>query len=510
MRTANDMWKAVKSDATTKSSLYLLDAKDQLASMKLAENNDPKTHLVKMKQHFKLMVQHQDNPTKMGSELSDPRFNTIIMSSLLESYCPTLQMITAAEKANALTGGSPNEMKANDLIAFLMEEAQHCIINTEQSKNSEQALAAHVKRKGKGRPKQQAKEDNKALIVDSEITCFNCRGKGHKKSNCWSKGGGKEGQGPQQRKEKKTDSKTAVVAAENDKDNELFAFTCTSDFANITEALQIPKSRLGICIDSGASQVYSPDHTKVTNYRTIDCRITAADGRELKAISMGDLEMELPNGSGVMKMKFEQAIHTLDMAFMLISISRLDKAGYKVTFNKGMCTIIDPKGCLIATIPHSNGLYRVTATKPSSGESFAAAASGKMSISEAHRKLGHISCRAISHASKKGYITGIKLEANSKPEFCEVCTKAKASRQPFPKESKTRAKKYSEHVHWDLWGPVTVKSLNGHYYMAAQIDDATRETKLYFQEKKSQTFNSYKKDKAYIETQTSNHIKVSR
>ena len=119
---------------------------------------------------------------------------------------------------------------------------QHHIINVEQSKNSKQALAAHVKRKGKGRPKQQAKGDNKALSVDSEITCFNCGGKGHKKPDCWSEGGGKEGQGPHQRKGKKTDSETAVVAAENDKDNELFAFTCTSNLANVAEALQIPKS----------------------------------------------------------------------------------------------------------------------------------------------------------------------------------------------------------------------------------------------------------------------------
>ena len=52
MRTANEMWEAVKSDAITKNSLYLLDAEDQLASIKLAENDDPKTHLVKMKQHF--------------------------------------------------------------------------------------------------------------------------------------------------------------------------------------------------------------------------------------------------------------------------------------------------------------------------------------------------------------------------------------------------------------------------------------------------------------------------
>ena len=83
-----------------------------------------------------------------------------------------------------------------------------------------------------------------------------------------------------------------------------------------------------------------------------------------------------------------------------------------------------------------------------------------------------------------------------------------SARQPFPKESKTRAEKYGERVHWDLWGPATVKSLNGHFYVAARIDDATRETKLYFQNKKSKTIDSYKLDEAFIETQTSNRIKV--
>lgn len=134
--------------------------------------------------------------------------------------------------------------------------------------------------------------------------------------------------------------------------------------------------------------------------------------------------------------------------------------------------------------------------------------SHKMSITEAHKKLGHISYKAISHAASKGYITGNDLETNLKPEFCEACAKAKSAKLPFPKESNTRTKKYGDQVHWDLWGPATVKSLNGHFYVAARIDDATRETKLYFQEKKSQTFESYKKDEAFIRTQTRNQIKV--
>src|SRR5271168_310008 len=54
---AKEMWEVVIADTTTKSSLYILDAEDQLASMKLAETDDPKTHLAEMKQHFQLMVQ---------------------------------------------------------------------------------------------------------------------------------------------------------------------------------------------------------------------------------------------------------------------------------------------------------------------------------------------------------------------------------------------------------------------------------------------------------------------
>ena len=98
--------------------------------------------------------------------------------------------------------------------------------------------------------------------------------KGHKKADCWGKGGGKEGQGPKQKKGKGKKTETATIAAVDNDNKELFAFTCLSDFANITEALQVPKSWLGMCIDSGASWVYSPDSLKFTNYKSIDRGIT--------------------------------------------------------------------------------------------------------------------------------------------------------------------------------------------------------------------------------------------
>lgn len=209
---------------------------------------------------------------------------------------------------------------------------------------------------------------------------------------------------------------------------------------------------------------------------------------------MGDLHIELPNGSNKTKAVFKNAIHAPEMAFTLISISQLDKAGYFITFNRGMCTIKNPKAQIIAIIPNSDSLYKIATPEESNTKNTANIASGKMSISQAHKKLGHISYSAIKHVILQGFIAGIELNPESKPDFCNTCAKAKSAQQPFPKESEARAKKFGKQVHRDLWGPATVKSLNGNSYVAVHIDNATHESKLYFQDKK-------RSDLKFIQTQ---------
>ena len=145
-----------------------------------------------------------------------------------------------------------------------------------------------------------------------------------------------------------------------------------------------------------------------------------------------------------------------------------------------MCTVKNPKGKSITTIPCKDGLYKILAAQIKTPNESATVASAKMSISEAHRKLGHIAHAAVKHAITNRSIMGIQLDTETKPEFCEACAKAKSARQPIPKESKTRAESFGERVHWVLWGPASVKSLDGYSYVAAHIDNATHETKLYF------------------------------
>ena len=163
----------------------------------------------------------------------------------------------------------------------------------------------------------------------------------------------------------------------------------------MAEALDIPKSKLGTCTDSRASKDYCPDHMKFSNYKTMQRNITTADRRTLTAVGMGDLYLDLPNGSKKTSIIFKNAIHALEMAFTLISISCLDKAGFPVMFNKGMCTVKNAKANTIATIPHSNRLYKIISNPNVNARQTANAVSEKMSITKAHKKLGHIAHSAI-------------------------------------------------------------------------------------------------------------------
>jgi GAG-pre-integrase domain len=279
-------------------------------------------------------------------------------------------------------------------------------------------LAARIKKLAKSKGKKKDKGQ-------SDITCKNCKRSGHGKPDCYQKEGGKEGQAPWDKNAKAKDIETVVMAA-NDKDDELFMFTYMTNHAAVADILDVPKLKLGTCIDSRATRDYCPDCSKFSNYKMVQHVITTVDGWLLIGVRMGDLHIELPNGSGKSKLLFKNAIHIPTMAFTLISISRLDKAGFTIMFNKGMCTIKNPKVQTVTTIPHIDGLYKLMAKHPNKVETVNTA-SGKMSINEAHRRLGHIAHSAVKHAIFKGFITGIELDNDLKLDFCEACTKAKSN-----------------------------------------------------------------------------------
>ena len=114
-------------------------------------------------------------------------------------------------------------MTPNDLILFFTEEAQHRLIDDEHTKAAESALLAHGKmqkglktNEGKSKPKSNPDEH-----------CENCNRDGHLKVDCLSKGGGKEGQWPRQKKPKGNDKGSEVAAIAEELSQMMVNYLCS-------------------------------------------------------------------------------------------------------------------------------------------------------------------------------------------------------------------------------------------------------------------------------------------
>ncbi len=75
---------------------------------------------------------------------------------------------------------------------------------------------------------------------------------------------------------------------------------------------------------------------------------------------MGDLRIRVPNGESFTPVILRDTLHALDMALTVVSISRIAKAGFAVSFEGNVCKITSPTGKTVGTIPSNhNGLYWV-------------------------------------------------------------------------------------------------------------------------------------------------------
>ena len=64
-----------------------------------------------------------------------------------------------------------------------------------------------------------------------------------------------------------------------------------------------------------------------------------------------------------------------------------------------------------------------------------------------------------------------------------------------------------ELVHMDLWGPAPVASLGGSRYYITFIDDSSKKVWVYLLKSKFDVFETFKKWKAVVETETGLKLK---
>jgi hypothetical protein len=403
---------------------------------------------------------------------------------------------------------SGTAMTSSQLIQLVHEEAN--LRPPEKNTDTAAENAAMVASKGgKG-----GKREKKKVDKSKKCANLNCLKVGHLAKDCFGKGGGREGQVPWQKKRKTSTMDTATLV-----------ITITAD----EEAtLPVAPPEPPIIIDCRASKHFSSDCVKFITWTDIvpPEPIKSTDGQILLATGQGDMLVLLPMGDNAQptQVTLTNTYYSAQMAYTLISISQMDLKGFSTHLENRTCILCTPKpeARVIARIPLARGLYRITNDQSSltnnpnhhcNPNHSAYPATNILTITKFHRLMGHVNHNNLRKMVHDGQVTGVELNMDLKPEFCETCIKAKALWKPFPIPkhlSKDKIVAYSSKVSSDVWGPAQVKLLGGNSYSNSYLNHYSHEERVYFLKRKSETFDWYKKYEAWLRVQRGAMIKVFR
>nr|GEU72695.1 ribonuclease H-like domain-containing protein [Tanacetum cinerariifolium] len=151
----------------------------------------------------------------------------------------------------------------------------------------------------------------------------------------------------------------------------------------------------------------------------------------------------------------------------LLSVNKMIKdINYFIGFNDCKCYIQDLKlGNILRTRSESRSLYMFDCDN--SGKSYACLCNSGFVcyvFKELwHCKLGHPSNQVLSVLSDK-----VGLKSSDHMFACDICYKAKQTRDPFPL-SDHKSSKLGDLVHLDVWDPYKVTSKDGYKYFLTVV-----------------------------------------
>ncbi len=475
---AKTIWDTLKKIFEGRTRSLLIDLGRKLQNTKCREDDDVHTH-------FELLADFRKQLAAMGQSISDEQYTDTLMGSLPPSYDANVNIITTSADMSATT------ITPATVIRIITDEYDKRLLRKTKPKSSQvEAFTAEAQK-------------NKRKKRDLE--CFNCHKKGHIKTECWAKGGGKEGQGP---KKKAGVRDGAAVAAKQEQDVKSWAIIEEAEESTV-EVLRSPvmvaeESPNIITLetklyDSGASRHMSPFRNKFVTYQPIPPHpIVTADKRTFYAEGVGDLQIDVPNGEVLTPVLLKDTLHAPQIGLTVVSIGRIAKASYSVSFEDNHCKIRkDQDRRVVGSIPTTgNGLYKVEHAL------MAGMTLEQVNILTLHRRLGHMSLDTIQSLVRNNAVTGLHIIDDGSPFFCESCEYAKATRKTIRKERMTPlASAFGEEIHTDLWSPSPLLSLGKRKYYVTFTDDHTQYTQLALLCSKDETLEAYKAFAAWAQTQ---------
>ena len=208
-----------------------------------------------------------------------------------------------------------------------------------------------------------------------------------------------------------------------------------------------------------------------------------------------------------------QTFYVPSVSRNLISLSKLDIAGYSFKFENG-CFSLFKQNLFLGSGIICDGLYKLkldnvfaeTLLTVHHNVGTKRGLSNESSAYLWHKRLGHISKERIERLVKNEILPDLDF---TDLEICVECIKGKHTKHTL-KKAATRSSQLLEIIHTDICGPFDVPSLGGERYFITFIDDFSRYGYIYLLHEKSQSVDTLEVFINEVERQLDKKVKIVR
>ena len=306
--------------------------------------------------------------------------------------------------------------------------------------------------------------------------CKNCGKSGHWEKDCYSQGGGAEGQDPRQRHQrgkdgrkdksssrgkeketKKSDGKTiranqATTRESTDSGSSSEEEGHSSYMAKTSSA----RSHFAWILDGGTTTHITNDRSAFIDFEHVTGEVNSLNGEgpTVPILGQGSVHL-LCSVAG----RADRVVTLWKVKFCptardnLISESCMDRRGLAILKQDGKVTVTKKSGEIALEGSLRRGLYELhcilapPSLVPSEISFLAHASDSSMDLLHCH--LAHLGEDNICYLVKHQLVTGLNFKVAGKLGPCDGCAKGKHPQAPFPSQA-TRASTILERLHMDL------------------------------------------------------------
>ncbi|GJV80773.1 putative ribonuclease H-like domain-containing protein [Tanacetum coccineum] len=265
-------------------------------------------------------------------------------------------------------------------------------------------------------------------------------------------------------------------------------------------------------VDSGCSSHMTGNKAYLSDYEDFNGGFVAfgSDPKGGKITGKGKIKTA--------NLDFDDVYFVDELKFNLFSVSQMCDKKNSVLFTESECLILSPsfklldESQVVLRAPRKDDVYSLDLKNmvPSGGITCLYANATADESKLWHRRLGHVNFKNINKLVKGHLVRGLPSKNFVNDHTCVACKKGKQHKASCKAKLDRIIRKPLELLHMDLFGPVSVESINKKRYCLVVTDDFSRFSWVFFLATKDETSKILCNLIIGLEKQLNHNVKIIR